>query len=69
MTDRRGNNEGLRLLEEFVCQAIPNPSLQGSGVEPSIIRRGTNQGIQSLQEVVLEAGSPQALDAAQRNLS
>jgi hypothetical protein len=34
MTDRHGNNEGFRLLDDLVCQAIPEPSLKAFVTEP-----------------------------------
>jgi hypothetical protein len=54
------------VLEEFVCQAIPNPSLRGSGMEPGTFGTGINQGVRRLQEVVLEAGSPETREAARQ---
>jgi len=27
MTDSEGENEGIRVLDDFVCQAIPDPSV------------------------------------------
>jgi hypothetical protein len=66
MADRRGKNEGFRLLEEFVCQAIPDSSLQGSGMELGTPGCGINQGARVLQEAVLVAGSPETQEAARQ---
>jgi hypothetical protein len=64
MADDDGKNEGLRMLEELVCQAIPDPSPPGSGSEPRAFGRGTNQGVRLMQEVALAAGAPETREAA-----
>jgi hypothetical protein len=66
MANKRGKSEGVRVLAEIVCQAIPDPSLQGPGDEVGAYGRGRNQGIRVLEEVDLAAGSSETREAARR---
>jgi hypothetical protein len=61
-----GKNEGVRVVAECVCQAIRDPSVQGSEMGPGTFGRGTNQGVRMLQEVVLAAGPSESWEAARR---
>jgi hypothetical protein len=49
MADRHENNKGFRLLDEFVCHAIPDPSAQESERELRA-EHGANQGARVLKE-------------------
>ena len=49
MTNPSADNEGIRLLDDFVCQAIPDVSLQKSAV-PGVATRVTNEGVHVLPE-------------------
>jgi hypothetical protein len=54
MTTHPGGNEGFRLLEELVCQAIPDTSAvapRGVGVAAG---RGENEGMQVREELALD---------------
>ena len=51
----RASNEGFRMLDDFVCEAIQVPgALNSEGMG-----RGRNEGAKLVEEVVLEPGSPQ----------
>ena len=47
--DKRGQNEGLRVLDDFVCEAIPNPAVPQAVPD----KRGQNEGMRVLEEVSL----------------
>lgn len=36
MNSHSNQNEGIRVLEEFVCEAIPDPSVLASPLEPAV---------------------------------
>jgi hypothetical protein len=44
----QGQNEGFRVLDDFVCEAIPNPAVPQAPRD----RRGQNAGAQVLSELV-----------------
>jgi hypothetical protein len=52
-------NEGFRLLEEFVCEAIPGPEVPAAA-GPG---RGINAGVQVVVEVVARAPQPPLSEA------
>ena len=55
MNSHSNQNEGIRILEEFVCQAIPDPSgLPANGSNP-ISTHSQNEGILVGQELVANA--------------
>jgi hypothetical protein len=59
MAAHSGKNEGFRLLEELVCQAIPDLSLFGPQGASSAGGRGVNSGMQVWEELALDAaGGP-----------
>ena len=51
-----GRNEGCRVLDDFVCEAIPDPALPRA-VPTS---RGRNEGMEIVQDIVIDAGSARA---------
>jgi hypothetical protein len=48
-----GQNEGIRVLEEFACEAIPR-----SGPTAPTSGRGTNPGMEVVTELVVRASQP-----------
>jgi hypothetical protein len=47
-----GQNEGFYVLEDFVCQAIPGPSISPAGPD----KQGRNEGMFVTEELMFEAG-------------
>ena len=64
MPDQRGHNQGIRVLEEYVCQAIADPSQARPETEPGSAGRGANHGVRLLPEVVLVPGPPESPEVA-----
>jgi hypothetical protein len=52
--DRAGANEGFRVLDDFICEAIPSPGLLVAA-SPG---RGVNAGMQVLSEIVVRGPHP-----------
>jgi hypothetical protein len=48
--NQRGQNEGFRVLEDLVCEALPNPAIPQA--PPG--RRGQNEGVRVLEDFSLE---------------
>lgn len=51
----QGRNEGFHVLDDFVCEAIPSPSV--SRADPA--KLGRNDGMFVVEELVHECGSQQ----------
>jgi hypothetical protein len=47
----RGHNPGMLILDDFICDAIPAPTITGSA------GTGRNRGIHMLPETIDEAGA------------
>lgn len=61
--DKRGANEGFRVLDDFVCEAIPDPVVPLA--PPN--RRGQNEGVRVLEELSLDiAQIPQETELPSR---
>jgi hypothetical protein len=65
-----GQNEGFHVLDDFVCQAIPAPTISPAGPD----KQGRNEGMFVTEELVFEAGKtlteppgPVVLDATLRS--
>jgi hypothetical protein len=56
MAPKPGENEGFRVLEDFVCDAIPGPGISTDGP----CARGENEGVDVQWELVVNA-SPDPL--------
>src|SRR5947209_6226861 len=54
MADARGENEGFRILDDFVCDAIPGPGIALEGP----FGRGENEGMHFLWELDFNASQP-----------
>ena len=57
MANHRGRNEGIRVLEDFVCRAVPEPGLVAPDTQASQLGRGVNPGVQFLDEAPTELAS------------
>jgi hypothetical protein len=66
MASQRGRNEGIRVLEEFVCQAIPGPGLTALGTDESQRGRGVNRGFRLLEEPRPESATPSPQEVGAR---
>lgn len=64
MATQPGSNEGFRVLDDFVCEAIPGPDMLGVGS----LGRGVNLGMQLVSEMVVD-GSPSPVAAAEATRS
>lgn len=64
MPEQRGNNEGFRVQEEFVCQAIPGSALSGFVPLANLAISGTRQGMRLLDEIAAQAGPFESVGAA-----
>jgi hypothetical protein len=53
------HNEPFRMLEEFACDAIPEPGVIPPGVK---LGRGENEGMRVLDEVVVDLSAPPAAE-------
>jgi hypothetical protein len=58
MAAQPGENEGFHLLDEFVCQAIPDPSLGVLEATAAGMGRGENAGMQVREEITLDCAGP-----------
>lgn len=50
MTSHSSQNEGFRLLDELVCQAIPGPAFRDLQTGKSVESRGENEGIRVCEQ-------------------
>jgi hypothetical protein len=50
-------NEGFRLLDEFVCQAVPGPAAVASEGRGAVVGRGENAGMQIWEELALSSAA------------
>jgi hypothetical protein len=48
---KRGQNEGFRVLDDFVCEAIPNPDVPQANPK----NQGQSEGMLVLQEIALDS--------------
>jgi hypothetical protein len=55
MGTNSGRNEGVRLLDEFSCQAVPAPGAEARAAPPG---RGENAGLSVAEELAVDAGGP-----------
>jgi hypothetical protein len=51
--NNQGHNEGFRILDDFVCEAIRDPSVH-CATSP---RPGRNEGMGVVEELIVELGS------------
>jgi len=59
MTSLPGKNEGFRILDEFVCRAIPEASAVAKEATHPVAGAGENEGMQVLAEAASDAlGEP-----------
>jgi hypothetical protein len=49
----QGHNQGFHVLDEFVCDAIPEPSIPLA----TPLNQGRNEGMSVVEELLLEAGN------------
>ena len=54
MANQRGRNEGIRVLEDFVCRAITEPSLIAPDTQASQLGRAVNPGVQLHEDAPTE---------------
>jgi hypothetical protein len=54
----KSQNEGFRMLDDFICDALPDPAIRKGG--PS--RPGRNEGIHGVEELVVDLGAAQQVD-------
>jgi hypothetical protein len=68
MNARFGRNEGFRILDEFVCQAIPDPAALPTGGAGPVSSQGVNEGMLVLEELTFDATrqlpAPEPVDGA-----
>src|SRR5215217_5063768 len=51
----QGQNQGFHVLEDFVCQAVPNPALPPAN--PA--NQGRNEGVVAHDEILVDGGQRQ----------
>jgi hypothetical protein len=61
MATHPGGNEGFRILDELVCQAIPDAAVSGPPEASAPPGRGANSGMQVWEEVALDSAGPSRL--------
>jgi hypothetical protein len=55
MNPTSSGNEGFRILDEFACEAIPDPSILSRGGPDAFAKRSTNEGILAECELAADA--------------
>ncbi|NUQ62039.1 MAG: hypothetical protein HUU20_06100 [Pirellulales bacterium] len=68
MSANRAENEGVRLLDEFVCQAVRYPCVLAPKSAGSVASRGENEGIRISEEAVSACG-PQPIDVPSKRIA
>jgi hypothetical protein len=50
----QGQNEGFRVLDDFMCEAINDPTIPKS----ALFQQGQNEGIRVVEDFVVDLGNP-----------